>query len=127
MNIINIAIIERSPLGSSTIEAALKKANFNIVINTNTVGRFLNEAKEKLIDAPDVCLFDRTTKRSLVHKIRQRYPRIKIVVYDPIINPPNVEVLHPDNFDTYIPNSVKLEHWVAILQSIVSYNYLNHP
>lgn len=120
MNIINIAIIERSPLGGSAIEAVLKKANFNVVINANTVNYFLGKTEEKSIDVLDVCLLDRTMEGSLIHKIRQHYPGIKIVVYDSIINPPNAEVLHDDNFDAYIPNSVKLEHWVAILQSIIT-------
>jgi DNA-binding NarL/FixJ family response regulator len=120
MDVINIAIIEESPLAGSAIEVVLKEANFNVVINTDTVGYFLTKAKEKSIDAPDVCLFDRTTEGSVIPKIRQHYPGIKIVVYDPIINPPDVEVLHPGSYDVYIPNSVKLNHWVAILQSIIT-------
>jgi hypothetical protein len=122
MDVINIAIIERSPLGGSAIEAALRKANFNVVINTNTVGYFLNKAKKNLIDAPDICLFDRTMEDTIVHKIRQHYPKIKIVVYDPIINPPDTEVFHPDNYDAYIPNSVKLKHWGSTLRSIIISN-----
>lgn len=119
MNVINIAIIERSPLGSSTIQAALKEADFKIVSETKTVGSFLKKAKEKSIDAPDICLFDRTMEDLYVHKIRQHYPEIKIVVYDPIVSPPDAEIFHPGNFDAYIPNSTKLEHWAATLQSIV--------
>jgi DNA-binding NarL/FixJ family response regulator len=124
MRLANIAIIEKSPLGSSTIEAVLKAADFNIVINTETINYFLNKAKENSIDVPDVCLLDRTMEPSLIHKIRQHYPKIKIVVYDTIANPPDAEVLHTDNFDAYIPNSVKLEHWAAMLQSIIN---ISHP
>lgn len=120
MNVINIAIIGRSPLGSSAIETVLKEANFNVVINTNIISSFLKKAKEKSIHAPDVCLFDKTIGGSFVHKIRQHYPKIKIVVYDPIINSPNVAVLHHSNFDAYIPNAVKLEYWAIALQSIMT-------
>jgi DNA-binding NarL/FixJ family response regulator len=124
MNLINIAIIEGSPLGGSAIETILTEANFNIVINTNTANHFLNKAKEKSIDDPDICLLDRTMDASTIRKIRQHYPKIKIVVYDTIVNPPDTKVLDHNSFDAYIPNNVKLKHWPTTLQTLINRTHL---
>lgn len=121
MKTINIAIIEKSPLAKVFLEYLLTKANFNLAVSTESIDHFLNKAKERAIDNPDICLLDSTVKISSINAIRKYYPEIKIAVYDPIATRKK-STLRLEDFDVYLSRSLKLEQWIIVLQNID-----NHP
>jgi DNA-binding NarL/FixJ family response regulator len=120
MKTINIAIIEKSPLARVFLEDVLTKANFNVIVNTESIGYFLNKAKDRPIDCPDICLLDSTIKISTINAIRKHYPEIKIAIYDPI-ETRKKSALRLEDFDVYMSKSLRLEQWITVLQNIVNH------
>jgi DNA-binding NarL/FixJ family response regulator len=120
MKTINIAIIEKSPLARVVLEDLLTKTNFNVVASTESIHYFLHQAKEQSIDIPDICLFDTMEKIASIKSVRKYYPETKIAVYDPIGTEKKRRGLHLEHFDIYIPKPLKMEHWITILQNIIS-------
>jgi DNA-binding NarL/FixJ family response regulator len=121
MKTINIAIIEKAPLARGVLEETLLKANFNIVASTESISYFLDQAKEGLINIPDICLLDAAVKISSIKSIRKYYPETKIVVYDPIATRPKGHTLRTEHFDAYMSKSLKLQQWIPVLQSIINH------
>lgn len=118
MNIINIAIIEEAPLARAVLEDVLSKANFNVIVSADSIDYFLDKAKERLMDSPDICLLDSTVKVSSINAIKKYYPETKIAVYDPIATREK-NALHVKHFDVYMSRSLKLEQWITVLQDII--------
>ena len=120
---VNIAIIEKFPLAGLVLESVLIKADFHVVANVKSAYHFLRAASENAIRVPDACLLDSAVKETTIENIKKYYPRIKIIIYDPISSNTKGNPLPHSKCDAYIARSVKVEQWIAIIKGAISSTY----
>jgi DNA-binding NtrC family response regulator len=115
VDIIKVAIIEKSPFVRWTLERAFLQAGFQIVINTASIRYFLLSMRKRSITLPDICLLDTTATLSIIDSIKQYKPKIKVVAYDPVMNGSRASSTLA-KFDASLAKDVELEQWINILQ-----------